>query len=208
MPRDEGVFYLDTDASDVGLGAVLSQEQDGSEVVIAYASRALSRPERNYNVTRRELLAVVYGLRTYKQYLLGRPFVVRTDHAALQWLRQTSEPLGQQARWLAFLEQFKFDVVHRAGSRQGNAIGLQSRPNGDDYGIRGVTADGEKDTDTQPKLPADADSETGNTMDDGVSDLAGESLAGLQLRDPDTMTRLWKTAAARQDNASCQTPSL
>ena len=49
-----GTFYLDCDASDVGLGSVLSQEQGGSEVVIAYASRALSKPERNYDTTRRE----------------------------------------------------------------------------------------------------------------------------------------------------------
>jgi len=56
VPRNEGVFYLDTNASEVGLGAILSQEQDGCGVVIAYASRALSRPERNYDLTRRELL--------------------------------------------------------------------------------------------------------------------------------------------------------
>ena len=97
MPTDEGTFYLDCDASDVGLGAVLGQKQGDSEVVIAYSSRALSRAERNYDVTRRELLATVYGLKTYKQYLLGRHFVIRTDHAALQWLRRTPEPMAQLA---------------------------------------------------------------------------------------------------------------
>ena len=102
MPRDEGTYILDTDASNVGLGAVLSQEQDGHEVVLAYASRTLSRAEMNYDVTRRELLAVVYGLKVYRQYLLGRRFMIRTDHSALQSLRKTPEPIGQQARWQSF----------------------------------------------------------------------------------------------------------
>jgi len=74
MPQDDGTFYLDTDSSDKGVGAVLSQEQNGREVVLAYASRTLSKPERNYDVTRRELLAVVFGLKAYRQYLLGRQF--------------------------------------------------------------------------------------------------------------------------------------
>ena len=84
MPRDNGTFYLDTDASDKGVGAVLSQEQDGREV-LDYASRTLSKAERNYDVTRRELLAVlavVFGLKTYRQYQLGQQFAIRTDHSA------------------------------------------------------------------------------------------------------------------------------
>jgi len=84
MPRDDCTYYVDTDAFEVGLKAVLSQDQGGSEVVVAYASRALSKSERNYDVTRRELLGAVYALKTFKQYVLGRRFVLRTDHAALQ----------------------------------------------------------------------------------------------------------------------------
>ena len=82
MPNDEGKFILDTDASNRSIGGVLSQIQDGVERVIAYASRSLDRRESNYCVTRKELLAVVHFLRYFKQYLLGRQFKVRTDHAA------------------------------------------------------------------------------------------------------------------------------
>ena len=128
MPTADGRFYLDCDASDVGLGAVLSQDQNGTEVVIAYASRILTKTERNYDVTRRELLAAVFGFKTFRQYLLGRRFVIRTDHSALQWLRRTPEPMGQLARWLTFVEQYDFEVIHRAGSKHGNADGLSRRP--------------------------------------------------------------------------------
>jgi len=72
----------------------------------------LTKPERNYDVTRRELLATVFGLKTFRQYLLGRGFIVRTDLAALQWLRKTPEPMGQLARWLTFVEQYDFEVIH------------------------------------------------------------------------------------------------
>ena len=85
-------YLLDTDASDTGLGAVLSQEHHGTEKVLAYASRVLSSPEKNYDVTRKELLTVVYGLKQFKQYLMGRRFIIRTDHAALQWLRKPQNP--------------------------------------------------------------------------------------------------------------------
>ena len=98
MPIDDGEVVLDTDASDRCIGSVLSQIQDGEERVIAYAGRVLSKREINYCVTRKELLAVVYSLRHFRQYLLGRHFKIHTHHAPLTWLKHTPEPVGQQAR--------------------------------------------------------------------------------------------------------------
>ena len=128
MPRDNGDFVLDVDASGTGMGAILQQKQDGILRVIAYASRTFNRQEANYCITRREMLAAVYGLKQYRQYLLGRRFTLRSDHAALTYLRSTVEPVGQQARWLNFFEEFDFELVHRAGQSHQNADGLSRRP--------------------------------------------------------------------------------
>ena len=128
MPADEGKYYLDTDASNESIAAVLQQEQNGEVKVIAYASRLLRGPEKNYCVTRKELLAVVFYAKAFRNYLLGREFVVRTDHSALRWLRSTPEPIGQQARWNEILEEFDFVIEHRAGVKHTNADALSRRP--------------------------------------------------------------------------------
>ena len=120
-------YVLDTDASDVGVGAVLSQVQDSQERVIAYYSKTLAPPERNYCVTRRELLAVVKAVRHFRPYLYGRRFKLRTDHASLQWLCQRREPSHQVARWLEILAEFNYQLEHRAGTKHGNADGLSRR---------------------------------------------------------------------------------
>ena len=127
-PIPEGNFILDTDASGDGIGAVLSQVQDGDEKVLAYASRKLSKPERNYCVTRKEMLAVVVYLKYFKQYLYGRRVTVRTDHAALRWVLNFKNPEGQLARWLEVLSQYDLVVEHRSGTKHGNADGLSRRP--------------------------------------------------------------------------------
>ena len=187
LPQDEGTFYLDTDASDFGLGSVLSQEQGGVERVIAYASKSLSRAEKNYCVTRRELLAVVNGLKTYKQFLLGRPFVIRTDHSALRWLQKTPEPLAQQARWLAFIEQFQFEIVHRPGHRHGNADGLSRRPEPCKQCDHCNAVQVRACTRRQATAVAENDDETGDSESSGeASNLAGEEsdkLAEMQRND-------------------------
>ncbi|KAF7695155.1 hypothetical protein HF521_006878, partial [Silurus meridionalis] len=127
-PMDSGDLVLDTDASNFGIGAVLSQQQKGEERVLAYGSRSLTPTEQNYCTTRRELLAVVEFTAHFRQYLLGRPFTVRTDHSSLQWLLRMREPEGQLARWLEKLGEYDFRVVHRPGRCHENADVLSRRP--------------------------------------------------------------------------------
>ena len=129
-PREHGRLILDTDASDFGLGAVLSQEQDGAERVLAYASRSLQKPERRYCTTRKELLAVIFGLKKFRHYLLGRHFLVRTDHASLRWIASFRDPEGQMARWIQRLDSFDYEIMHRPGKKHGNADGLSRLPCG------------------------------------------------------------------------------
>jgi len=124
LPEEDGLFILDCDASDKAIGGVLSQIQNGEERPICYASQLYDKHQRNYNVTRKELLAMVTFVKKFRQYLLGRKFLIRTDHAALQWLKRTPEPIGQQARWLEILEEFDFEIQHRAGSKHCNADSL------------------------------------------------------------------------------------
>ena len=128
LPTDDDRYVLDTDASDVGLGAVLSKVTDEGEKPIAFGSRLCNGAERNYNVTRRELLAVIFGLKTFRQYLLGRNFIIRTDHAALQWLKKTPSPIGQQARWVEQIEEFDYTIQHRPGAQHSNADAMSRRP--------------------------------------------------------------------------------
>ena len=116
-------FELHTDASAVGIGAVL--EQDGR--VIAYASRSLSSPERNYSVIQRECLAIMYALKQFRHYLLGRHFTLLTDHAPLQWL-SAQKMEGMLARWSLCMQEYDFTIKYRRGRDNGNADSLSRQP--------------------------------------------------------------------------------
>ncbi|XP_039303430.1 uncharacterized protein LOC120357332 [Solenopsis invicta] len=112
-------FLLQTDASQHGLGAVLSQYFEDGERVIAYASRSLNGAEKNYSATELECLAVVWGIRHLRGYLEGYEFTVITDHQALQWLRRMDSPTGRLGRWALELQQYSFDV------RSATCVGAQ-----------------------------------------------------------------------------------
>ena len=121
-PTENGQeFILDTDASDLSIWAVLSQKQNGLERIVAYGSRTLNKAERNYCVTDKELLAIQYFIEQYKHYLLGRKFLVRTDHQALQWLFSLRNPQNRVARWIEDLSAYHFEVEYRPGKKHGKA---------------------------------------------------------------------------------------
>ena len=99
-------------------GGILHQIQDGRERVIAYASRALNKAERNYCITEKEFLAVRFFIEYFRQYLLGRKFIVRSDHQALVWLFKLKEPRGKVARWIEILSYYDFSIEYRPGRKQ------------------------------------------------------------------------------------------
>ncbi|KAI3364400.1 hypothetical protein L3Q82_010825 [Scortum barcoo] len=122
MPDPERQFILEVDASDVGVGAVLSQRslEDQKLHPCAFFSRRLSPAEKNYDIGNQELLAVKLALEEWRHWLEGskQPFLVWTDHKNLEYnsIRQETE-LSRQARWSLFLTRFNFTLSYRPGSR-------------------------------------------------------------------------------------------
>ena len=120
----DGLFILDCDVSGTQIGTELSQVQNGVIKPICYASHVLLKQHRNYCTTQKELLAVVKFCRQFCHYLLGRHFLVRTDHNSLVWLTRFRHLEGQQARWLEELSQYDFKILHKKGVEYQNADSL------------------------------------------------------------------------------------
>eukprot|EP00794_Sanderia_malayensis_P018389 gene18389-biopygen12333 len=125
-------FKLYTDACDYGLGAVLAQETDDGEAVIAYASRILKPSEAKYAVLQKEALGIVWALKYFYPYLYGRHFTIVTDHRPLKWLKTMDAPNNLFARWISEIQGYDFDVIHRPGKLHGNADALSRCPVQDD----------------------------------------------------------------------------
>ena len=135
MPCFDKEFILETDACDYGIGAVLSQEQDGQARPIEYFSKHLNKAQRNYSASEKELYAIFAAIEHFKQYLFGREFTVVSDNQPLKWLLTAAQPASRLARWLIHLQNYLFKIVYREGHKNGNADGLSRLP------IRAAAAD-------------------------------------------------------------------
>ena len=124
-------FILYTDASRIGLGAVLSQlDQNGKERVVAYASRSLSQAEKNYSATELEFLAIIWTvLYKFNHYLRESQFTVYTDHKPLVSIVGLKEPLqGRIANWVTKLMGYQINIKYQKGLVNKNADALSRLP--------------------------------------------------------------------------------
>src|SRR5436190_9412409 len=117
-------FIVTTDASDYAIGAVLSQGTVGQDRPIAYASRVLSRAEQNYSTTEKELLAIVWAVKHFRPYVYGTKFKIVTDHKPLIWLFNVNDPGSRLIRWRLKLEEYDYEIIHKAGRANANADAL------------------------------------------------------------------------------------
>ena len=110
-------FWVQCDASNIGVGAVLFQlDDEGNENPIAFYSQKLNKCQRNYSVTEKECLAAILAVERFRPYVELMKFTVVTDHASLKWLMQLKDLAGRLARWSLRLQSYDFDIQHRKGS--------------------------------------------------------------------------------------------
>ena len=132
LTREDDQLLLHTDASGQGLGAVLSAVRDGVERPLGYFSKRLSPAEKNYADTELECLAVVRAIDHFAVHLVGKHFSVITDHKALTALRSSQKLNGRLMRWTLALQDYDFEISHRAGASHQNADGLSRQAWPDD----------------------------------------------------------------------------
>ena len=129
----EHLVIVEVDASPVGVGCVLMQEMNGYERPIYFASKKLSAAESNYSQLDKEALALIYAVTKFKYFLLGRKFVIRTDHKPLLGLfgRDKQIPMNANARvqrWALLLSQYDYDLRFKAGKDNVVADALSRLP--------------------------------------------------------------------------------
>jgi len=108
-------FEIMCDASNTAIGAVLGQKVDRAHHVIYYASKTLDQAQSNYSTTEKELLAIVYALDKFRQYLLGTKVIVYSDHAAIRHLLAKKDSKPRLIRWILLLQEFDLEIKDKSG---------------------------------------------------------------------------------------------
>lgn len=116
-PVPDRPFVLQTDASGVGIAAVLFQPGDSEDQrrIVSFASARLKDAERRYHVNEQECLALIWAIKRYRPLLEGRRFTVKTDSQALTWLQRFKDTKAKLLRWTLLLQEFDFQIEHCPG---------------------------------------------------------------------------------------------
>jgi hypothetical protein len=117
-------FIVTCDASSFGIGSVLSQGPLGQDLPVAYCSRVLTKAEINYSTIERELTAIVWGCKQFRQYIWGRKFTIVTDHKPLTWVFKMKDPNSRLMRLKLKLQEFDYTIVYKKGKENANSDGL------------------------------------------------------------------------------------
>jgi len=129
LPRREGHYIVDVDATNEQLGCFLQQGQpDGEYPLIGYYSRALLPAEKNYFATDIEALGVVWAVTYLRSYLEGADFLVRCDHRALLWVLTNMSPNARINRWRLRLSEYTYEIRHKPGKNHKVAHALSRLP--------------------------------------------------------------------------------
>lgn len=123
-PNFDKPFILTTDASNVAVGAVLSQVNSQSDLPVAFASRTLNETESRYSTVEKELLAIVWATSYFRPYLYGKRFIIRTDHKPLKWLFSLKHQNSKLLRWRLKLEEYEYDIEYKKGKNNNVADAL------------------------------------------------------------------------------------
>lgn len=116
VPDESLPYEIHTDASDTGIGAVLLQKKNGQNHVVAFASRSLTKHEKNYPVTQKECLALIWAVERWRHYISGNGTTTcYTDHSSLLWLANLKSPTNRLARWVCRLSEFDLKIIHKKG---------------------------------------------------------------------------------------------
>jgi hypothetical protein len=126
-------FILQTDASQIGMGAVLQQEFEDGRHPVMFISKKFSGAECNYAVIEKECCAIVWAVKMLWVYLEGKEFTVISDHAPLQWLYRKKTSNQRLLRWSLILQEFKFSISHIAGKANIVADALSRCDEGADF---------------------------------------------------------------------------